>query len=188
MPPKSFALTALRQQSVTSKNAVTTWRAKPAYHGSYILDGGIHFVALLRAILGASSTVPEGENDRSVRGIHSVYEERSVVDVAACGVCRCGAALGTFHIRYGAFVEVLCRLDVYWDDAAMSIVQHKGVGYEVAMTGRETQRFGFEGLDREFVAWLDSVDSGVEVTGLSPEEALADLVVVEAMCGTKVEA
>lgn len=38
--PKTFMLTALRQQTPTSKYAVTTWRATPDYKGSYVLDGG----------------------------------------------------------------------------------------------------------------------------------------------------
>ena len=94
--------------------------------------------------------------------------------------------------------EVLCRLDIYWDDAMMSVIQHKGVGYEVTMTGKETRNFGFEGLQVEFKLWLDMLRvnadggavgaSGVEdgsLDVLSPEEGLKDLIVVEQMCNTK---
>lgn len=158
-PPKSFTLIALRQQSTTSKFAVTPWRAKPEYNGSFVLDGGIHFVALLRTIIGGD-----------VQDIQAIYQERSVVEVDTAGSCRIGDAVGTFQIKYGAFASVVCRLDVYWDDAIMSIVQHKGVGYEVSMTGLETQRFGFEGLREEFNLWLDTVSSGVQADVLSPEE------------------
>ena len=34
LKPKTFSLVALRQQSATSKFAVTSWRAKPEYNGS----------------------------------------------------------------------------------------------------------------------------------------------------------
>jgi predicted dehydrogenase len=173
LTPKSFSLIALRQQSTTSKYAVTTWRAKPAYNGSFVLDGGIHFVALLRTILGGD-----------IRDIQAIYEEKSVVEVSSCGACRVGSALGTFQIRYGAFVDVVCRLDVYWDDAAMSIIQHKGVGYEVIMTGEETMHFPFEGLQIEFKLWLDTIASGAPALDLLPEEGLTDLLAVESMCGT----
>jgi predicted dehydrogenase len=174
LPPKSFTLIALRQQSVTSKFAVTPWRAKPEYNGSYVLDGGIHFVALLRTVLGGS-----------VRDVQAIYEERSVVEVGSCGACRAGDTLGTFQIRYGAFLSVVCRMDVYWDDAIMSIIQHKGVGYEVIMTGQETRLFEFEGLQEEFKVWLNALESGECAEVLSPEEALKDLLVVEAMCCTQ---
>ena len=50
--PKTFTFLALREQFPTSKFAATLWRANPAYQGSFVLDGGIHFVALLRSILG----------------------------------------------------------------------------------------------------------------------------------------
>jgi predicted dehydrogenase len=173
--PKSFALTALRQQSVTSKYAVTTWRATPQYKGSYVLDGGIHFIALLRTIMGKESTVSN---------IISTYEERSVVEVATCGSCRVGEALGTFHIRYGALPLVVCRLDVYWDDVILTITQFKGIGYEVAITGQETRIFPFGGLEAEFSLWLDTFTTGQPAPELSPEEALADLFVVEAMCNS----
>lgn len=160
----------LRQQSASSKYAVTSWRAQPEYNGSFVLDGGIHFIAMMRAILGGA-----------VRDIRATYEEQSVVEVGTCGSCRIGPALGTFQIRYGAFAAVVCRLDVYWDDAILSIIQHKGVGYEVVMTGEETKAFPFGGLEEEFKIWLDTL-GGVEASELSPEEALADLLVVEDMC------
>jgi hypothetical protein len=70
---------------------------------------------------------------------------------------------------------------MYWEDATMSLVQSKGVGYEVAMTGQETRTFGFRGLELEFTAWLDAIQ-GAASAALSPEEGLADLLALEAMC------
>ena len=76
----------------------------------------------------------------------------------------------------------------------MSIIQHKGIGYEVMMTGMETKHFGFEGLELEFKAWLDSINNDYSKKGsssiinmtpvpeLTPEEALNDLIVIEKMC------
>jgi predicted dehydrogenase len=168
--PKTFSLLALRQQSPTSKYAVTTWRAQPEYKGSFVLDGGIHFVALLRAVIGG--------NVHSVRG---TYEERSVCEVGAYGSCGVAGSTGTYLIRYGAFPSPVCRLDVYWDDATMSLVQLKGVGYEVKMTGQEPRTFGFHGLQLEFTKWLETL-KGSAAAELSPEEGLADLIAVELMC------
>ena len=92
--------------------------------------------------------------------------------------------MGTFQIRYGAFSAVVCRLDVYWDDAIMTITQHKGIGYEVTMTGYETQNFGFSGLETEFLTWLDTLGAGATAAAeLAPEEGLIDLKIVEEMCG-----
>lgn len=175
-PPKAFALTALRQQSPTAKYAVTPWRVTPEYVGSFVLDGGIHFVALLRAVLPGPVT-----------DIQAIYQENSVVEVGSCGACRVGAALGTFHIRYGLFADVVCKLEVYWDDAIMTITQIKGVGYSVAMTGQDTRQFKFGGLQAEFTRWLDSFSEGPGrhsiIPELTPEESLLDLLVVEKMCG-----
>ena len=39
MAPKTFTLTVLRQQSATSKFAVTSWRKEPEYNGSVVFDG-----------------------------------------------------------------------------------------------------------------------------------------------------
>ena len=64
----------------------------------------------------------------------------------------------------------------------MSLVQLKGVGYQVEMTGHETRTFDFRGLELEFAAWLDALDAAEELPALSPEEGLADLLAVEAMC------
>ncbi len=71
----------------------------------------------------------------------------------------------------------------YWEDATLSVVQVKGVGYQVQMTGQEARSFGFHGLELEFTAWLDALQRpGEGLAALSPEEGLADLLVVEAMC------
>ena len=174
--PKTFALTCIRQQSPTSKYAVTAWRAQPSYRGSYVLDGGIHFIALLREVLGVDS----------ISDIRAHYEESSAVEVGTCGSCRAGDAVGPVHIRYGAFVAPVCRLDVFFEDATLSIIQHKAEGYEVLMTGREPRRFAFEGLQREWDLWLDTMDgagAGVEAGALSPEQGLTDLKIVEALVG-----
>lgn len=168
--PKAFSLMALRQQSPTSKYAVTTWRAQPQHKGSFVLDGGIHFVALLRAVLGGD-----------VHSVRGTYEEHSACEVGACGACSVAGATGTYLIRYGMFPCPLFRLDVYWEDATLSLLQLKGIGYELIMTGQDTRTFGFNGLELEFRAWLDTFD-GAAAAALSPEEGLADLLVVEAMC------
>jgi hypothetical protein len=73
-------------------------------------------------------------------------------------------------------------MSMYWEDATLSLLQLKGVGYEVAMTGQETRTFGFRGLELEFVAWLDAFQRGAAPAALSPEEGLADLIAVEAIC------
>jgi len=172
--PKTFSLVCIRQQSANSKYMVTSWRSKPTYHGSSVLDGGIHFIALMRKVIG--------DGDDAVTDIRAHYEEQDVCEVGTCGSCRVGQALGTFQIRYGAFVEPVCRLDVYFDDAMISIVQIKGFGYEVSCTGRETQRFPFKGLEVEFELWVDSIQNGRAMKELEPEEGLADLLVIEEMC------
>ena len=99
--PKSFSLLALRQQSPTSKYAVTDWRAQPQHKGGFVLDGGIHFVALLRAVLRGD-----------VCHVRGTYEEQSVCEVGACGACSVAGATGTYLIRYGLFPNPVCRLDV----------------------------------------------------------------------------
>jgi predicted dehydrogenase len=82
--PKNFSFLALRQQSPTSKYAVTTWRAQPEYKGSFVLDGGIHFVALLRAVMGGD-----------VENVRGLYEEHNACEVGAYGACSVAGATGT---------------------------------------------------------------------------------------------
>ena len=100
--PKAFALMALRQQSPNSKYAVTAWRTQPEYKGSFVLDGGIHFIALLRAVLGGD-----------VHNVRGTYEEHSVCEVGAYGACSVAGATGTYFIRYGMFPSPVCKLEVY---------------------------------------------------------------------------
>lgn len=168
--PKTFTMIALRQQSPTAKYAVTTWRQTPDYAGSFVLDGGIHFVAMMRAVLGGN-----------IANVKSRYFEHSVVECGTCGSCSVGDAIGTFHIQYGAFETPVFRFDVYFPDAVMSIAQIKGVGYEVSMSQQQTRKFPFGGLQKEFSLWLESITTASSVSMLEPEESLVDLLVIERM-------
>ncbi len=106
------------------------------------------------------------------------------IEVSSCGACRAGSVLGSFQIRYGAFVESVSRLDVYWSDSSMSLVQVRGVGYQLIRSGEETQTFAFGGLAAEFQDMINALE-GVNAPHLLPKESLADLEAIEIMCSKK---
>jgi predicted dehydrogenase len=54
-----MSIFAVRMSSMNAANKYfhTTWRQTPAYQGGFVLDGGVHDVALLRMILGEVAQV-----------------------------------------------------------------------------------------------------------------------------------
>jgi predicted dehydrogenase len=168
---KYFNLVVVRPQSKDSKYMQTNWRSDPQYAGSSVFDGGIHFVALLRAIVGGDVS--------EIRGVHQAQDN---VEVASCGSCRVGGALGSYQMCYGSFSESVCRLDVFFEDATLSVVQKRGVGYLVSMSGHEEKSFPLSGFSCEFQLWLGVLKGKGRADELSPEEGLADLNAIEQMC------
>ena len=125
---------------------------------------------MLRAVLGDLSD------------IQATFEAVDNIEVSSCGSCRAGGVLGSFQIRYGAFSDSVSRLDVYFSDGTASLVQVRGVGYHLMVPGEQNVRvFEFGGLALEFEAWINTF-RGERAPHLSPEEALADLEAIEAMC------
>ena len=66
----------------------------------------------------------------------------------------------------------------------MSLVQVRGVGYQLIRSGEETQTFAFGGLAAEFQDMINALE-GVNAPHLLPKESLADLEAIEIMCSKK---
>ena len=148
----------------------TEWRRKPEYQGGFVLDGGVHVVAALRLILGQSDGLAMVAAHSSLR-----QEHLAPVDTVDALVKTRSGATGVLSVSYGSEIndsvfEFTCADGVVTLDFDRLTVN--GEGYDVPFEGR--------GVNKELVEFAESITTGAGIaTRLRPEEALADLEVME---------
>jgi predicted dehydrogenase len=144
-------------------------RKIPDYQGGFVLDGGVHFVAGLRLLLGAA-----GEEVAQVSSFTSLLQERlgPVDTVHAVATTKSGVSgtivmsFGTEH-KTGFDMEVVTTNGVVnWNPSEVVVTQHSKGG----------QRFGRDsGVKAEVAAFGKSLESKTPDPLQTPEEALSDL-------------
>lgn len=162
-----------RQQMMVSaggKYFETSWRKVPTHQGGFLLDGGVHFVAALRELLG--------KNDPLVSVVAytaQLQEHLPPVDsIEAVGRTK-GGAVGSISISFGT-TGTGTEYHVGSEKGFVSVA--KGV----VTVDKESQKIEEEGsgVMPEVRAWGEGLVSGKENVLQSPREALADLEVIEA--------
>ncbi len=160
---------------------VLTWlnrRQTPEYQGGFLLDGGISFVAGLRSLLGAA-----GSDITYVAAFTALLKQHlAPVDTVHATVQITNGNNGTFSLSFGA--EFGCAFEI-------QVVTEKGVvtvrPTAVVVTTRENKRgqaHSFEsckGIRQEVAAFAQSIRTGQLDKRGSPEQALKDLKVIQAM-------
>lgn len=150
----------------------TPWRKTPAYQGGFLLDGGVHTLAGLRLILG------KGNNSlNSVSAQTSQLQEHlPPIDTVDALLKTAAGAPGVVTLSFGSefresILEFTCENGV-----AMLI------GDTLTVNG-VTNDIPFEGMGvkEEVKAFGASIADGKLDEQLKPEEALADLEILEAM-------
>jgi glucose-fructose oxidoreductase len=151
---------------------VTSWRKIPEYQGGFLLDGGVHMVAGLRLILGST------EHMTAVSAqTQQLKDYLPPVDTVDAVVSTASGATGIISLSWGSdfndnIFEFACEKGVVtlrFDSVTVNGVEHhiefdgKGVGPEVA----------------EFAKTI--VNGSSVAKRQTPEEALADLEVLEQM-------
>ncbi|PGH08526.1 hypothetical protein AJ80_07846 [Polytolypa hystricis UAMH7299] len=160
-----------------SKYYETAWRKVPEYQGGFILDGGVHFVALMRLVSG-----------------QEIIETKSLaiqlkphlppVDTVNAALRFSGGATGSLSFSWaskksafefifaGSKGSITMRMGAIWGTSIM----------EIESEGKErTESIEGKAMFEEIKAFLAATASGkVEKAG-SSQEALADLAVIESV-------
>ncbi|GAB1742234.1 hypothetical protein NU219Hw_g7791t1 [Hortaea werneckii] len=155
----------------------TAWRKTPEYQGGFLLDGGVHFVAGMRLLLGSEAKV-----DRLSAFTQQLQPHLVPVDTVDATLRLTNGSTGTFSVSFGttfsgASWEVACEggsVRVVGKDV---VITPKG-GEEVKE--EKPEALG-SGVKAEVFAWAESIVSGKQDDQQKPEEALADLECLEAM-------
>lgn len=164
-----------------SKYFETPWRKKPEYQGGFCLDGGIHFVAGTRLLLG------EEAKPVSVSAYTTLLREHlpPVDTINAVWLTKSGVS-GTWSNSFGTTLSG-SEYTVACEKGSVSIVGQKvivrqGEESEENVTEKDFKDSGEgNGTEQEVSAWAEGIVNGKVNPRQSPEEGLADLEIMEKM-------
>lgn len=155
----------------------TSWRKMPEYQGGFLLDGGIHYIAAMRQILG-----PENGICRVSAFTGQLQAHLPPVDTVDAVLRAQSGVSGTFSVSFGTTARgggygIACEMGTVTAMRGRVVVTRDGV------EGEETFEFPDEGagVRQEVQAWAEGIAGGTMDLRLSPDEALKDLELLEAM-------
>ncbi|CAG8951091.1 hypothetical protein HYFRA_00006489 [Hymenoscyphus fraxineus] len=157
----------------------TPWRKKPGYQGGFLLDGGVHFVAGTRLLLG------EKDKPTNLTAYTTLLQEYlPPVDTVNSVWQTASGISGTFSVSFGTTLSgseyvVACEkgsVTVSFGKVTVKLGEEK----ENVESVKEFKEEG-SGVKQEVAAWAKSIADGVFNTKQSPEHALADLEILEKM-------
>ena len=159
-----------------SKYYETAWRKTPEYQGGFLLDGGVHFIAGIRLLLGSAAKV-----SRISAYTTQLQPHLPPVDTVDATLKLTNGSSGTFSVSFGTTFtgsewSIACENGSISVQGKNVITKRKG-GDE--KTEEVPDEFG--GVKQEVFAWAKSIVNGKADPRQSPEEALADLEILETM-------
>ncbi|RVX70752.1 hypothetical protein B0A52_05403 [Exophiala mesophila] len=163
----------LRMQTLVTggKYFETSWRKVPTHQGGFLLDGGVHFVAGLRYLLGKGNPI-------MTISAHSaqLQDHLPPVDTVDATARTKNGAIGTLSISFGTTAKGT-EWTIGAEDGVVSIIDN-----DLTIDGNK-QDFTNErsGVPPEVRAWGEALAAGSIDARQTPEEALADLELIEAM-------
>ena len=178
-----FSMNLFTNVSKGDKYFETAWRKTPEYQGGFLLDGGVHFTAAMRVLLGESAkptalsayTSLLQEHLPPVDTVNSIWHTKSGIS-------------GTFAMSFGTTLSasdctVACEkgsITVSGRMGGRRVVVREGEQKQGKFTEKDFPDDGM-GVKQEVKAWAESLVAGKTDPGQAPEEALADLEILEKM-------
>jgi predicted dehydrogenase len=153
----------------------TPWRKVPEYQGGFLLDGGVHFVAGTRLLLEGG-----GEKIKKLSAFTAQLQQHlPPVDTLHATLQLGSGASGTLSVSFGT-TDSGSEYVVASEKGTVTVTRSKVV---VSRDGKEeSKEFPDEGsgVKQEVKAWAEGLAQGKPNARQSPQEALADLQVLEA--------
>ncbi|QSS66161.1 NAD-binding Rossmann fold oxidoreductase [Histoplasma capsulatum] len=161
-----------------NKFCKTAWRATPGYQGGFVLDAGVHFVALMRMVAGQE--IVETTSFTAQFAPHL-----SPVDTVNAALKFSGGAQGTFSMSFAAATFVADF--IFIGTAGMLTVKRAVHETTVRVDGPDLKPvseevFKADGMMNEISAFVQAVAARTGDKAASPREALADVAVIESIC------
>ena len=149
----------------------TMWRRKPTFATGLLLDGGVHHMAALRMILGEITSVQAQAT--------LLRDDLAPVDTLSAALCFESGLLGSYAVTYTS--------SEWWGDPLHIAGTGGGLRiwpgrYELTTRDQVCTRTlsRHDGVQRELAAFAAAIRTGAPHSN-SPEQALQDVAVVEAM-------
>ncbi|KAH7063593.1 hypothetical protein B0J12DRAFT_562990 [Macrophomina phaseolina] len=167
-----------------NKYYATSWRKQPTHQGGFLLDGGVHFVAATRLLLGAD-VKPTSVSAHTVQHLPYLPPVDSVEAVWKLS----NGASGTFSNTFAAPVgiteyRVVCERGTVTTGFGSVPMSPAYVSVKRADSDEEERKefpeAGF-GVHLEVAAWGEKLEKGGFDERQAPKEALKDLEILEAM-------
>ncbi|KAL2051996.1 hypothetical protein ABVK25_007688 [Lepraria finkii] len=166
----------------------TEWRQTPKYQGGFLLDGGIHFVSGLRYLLAAA-----GQFIIQVTAFTSLLQPHlAPLDTINAIVKVENENSGQFCLSFGAEFKTDFEIQVVTDRGAVTVLPTEVAVLTKDAGGERTERRGRvrpgSAVKVEVAAFAESIRTGKSDPRGTPEQALADLQVLQAMLESGEEA
>jgi predicted dehydrogenase len=173
-----FVVRLNSMMETTNKYYNTSWRTKPEYQGGFLLDGGVHYTAALRQLLGPEHAVANVTALTTLISSHLPPKDTiNAILKTKSGVI--GSYIHSAGTTMNAFdFHVACEHG-YVQAGADKVVTVRGIG-----ASAKTEEKTFEktsGVKEEVQAWAEAIISGKPNPEQTPELALGDLELMEKM-------
>ncbi|OZJ02365.1 hypothetical protein BZG36_04480, partial [Bifiguratus adelaidae] len=153
----------------------TEWRKIPEYQGGFILDGGVHFIALIRHVSGQ-------EIIETNSFAMQTYDHLPPVDTVNAALRFSGGALGSLSLSFASvkgnfefiFVGTSGSLTISGADGGNRLVVEDAEGKV-----KSDEIIAGKGVFEEVRAFIEAVKTGKADEKAGPRQALADLAVIE---------
>ena len=159
---------------MTPKNKYyhTAWRRSGEFQGGFLLDGGIHHIAVLRMIVGEIAGV--------AAMARLVARDLPPVDTLTATLHFANGVLGTYLATFALGTPFGAALTVTGERGSLRVdrgrIELANADDDVTVIDCEF----YNGVQQEFAAFADAIRDGTPQRNTA-EAALADLAVVEAM-------
>lgn len=157
----------------------TPWRKVPEYQGGFLLDGGVHQIAALRLMLKGGGAAVSSVSAHTAQ----LREWLPPVDTVDAALRLDNGATGFLSMSFGssfddAEMAVSCEGGAVSVDRGGNVSVRKAGDKEATSVNKPNDEGG---VATEVWAWARSIKAGKPNPEQSPEEALADLEMLEAM-------
>lgn len=165
-------------QPGTNKWYETEWRKEPEYQGGFILDGGVHFVALIRYVSGQ-------EVVETVSFTKQTFEHLPPIDTVNSALRFSDGSLGSLSICF-ASGKGLFEFYFIGNKGSITIKGVEG-GTQLLIEDvdgkvQSDEIIDGKGVSEEIKAFLHAVETGKAEEKAGVREALADIAVIESIC------
>jgi len=157
------------------KYFATKWRTDNSFQGGFLLDGGVHYIASLRTLLGEIDSVSAFSAE--------VSNDMPPIDTLSSALRFDSGCLGTYALSFAGNVDhdsmITIVGDKGWLKAQADRVDVSGVpGLETTRDGMK--HFPGNRIQAELADFAEAIRSG-KVPRAVPEQAVQDVAVCEAL-------